>query len=84
MWLTKLKTALVLEETEHLASLIDEMPAFQSVEEMEEAFFLLQQVKTLIEEKKTESLQTMRQLKDTLEFLKSTQTFPTASLNLKF
>ena len=84
MWLTKLKTALVLEEIEHLSALLDEMPQFTTIEQMEEAAFLLQQSKTLLENKKIETAQTLQQLKSSLDFLKSTQPQPAHSLNLKF
>ncbi|AFV98049.1 MULTISPECIES: hypothetical protein [unclassified Sulfuricurvum] len=84
MWLTKLKTALVLEETDRISTLLDEMPQFDTIEQMEEAAFLLQQSKTLLEEKKMQTAQTLQQLKNALDFLKSTQEEPPSSLNLKF
>lgn len=84
MWLTKLKTALVLEEIDRISTLLDEMPQFDTIKQMEEAAFLLQQSKTLLEEKKMQTAQTLQQLKNTLDFLKSTQTEPSSSLNLKF
>lgn len=84
MWLTKLKTALVLKEIEAISSLIGEMPSFETLEEMEQAAYLLQHAKTLLEEEMSQTAQTMQQLKNTLNFLQSTQTDRPASLNLKF
>lgn len=84
MWLTKLKTALVLEDIEQLSSLLDKMPQFESIEQMEEASYLLMQTKTLLEKNKAETAQTLIQLKNNLNFLKSTQEEPPSSLNLKF
>ena len=84
MWLTRFKTALVLEDMDQIAELIESLPSFQNVEEMEEAFYLLQQSKEVLEHKKLQSAKTMHQLKDSLEFLKSTRHTPTSSLNLKF
>lgn len=84
MWLTKLKTALVLEEINRLSSLLEEIPQFDTLEQMEEAAYLLMQCRTLLEQNKTQSAQTLLQLKNTLDFLKSTQTQPPSSLNLKF
>jgi len=84
MWLTKLKTALVLEEIERISALLDEMPQFDTLEQMEEAAFLLQQSKTLLEQKKIQTAQTLQQLKNSLDFLKSTATQQAHSLNLKF
>ena len=84
MWLSKLKTALVLEEIERISALLDEMPQFDTIEQMEEAAFLLQQSKTLLEQKKIQTAQTLQQLKNSLDFLKSTETQQAHSLNLKF
>jgi hypothetical protein len=84
MWLTKLKTALVLEEINRLSSLLDEIPQFDRLEQMEEAAYLLMQCKILLEQNKKQSAQALLQLKNTLDFLKSTQTQPPSSLNLKF
>lgn len=84
MWLTKLKTALVLEEIERISALLDEMPRFDTIEQIEEAAFLLQQSKTLLEQKKTQTAQTLQQLKNSLDFLKSASTQEAHSLNLKF
>lgn len=84
MWLTKLKTALILEDIEQLSSLLDEMPQFETIEQMEEASYLLIQTKTLIEKNKLHTAQILQQLKNNLNFLKSTQTEAPSSLNLKF
>lgn len=83
MWLTKLKTALVLEEIDRISVLLDEMPHFDTITQMEEAAFLLQQSKVLVEGKKVQTAQTLQQLKNTLDFLKSTQIQSSSSLNLK-
>lgn len=84
MWLTRLKTALVLEEIDRIEALIDEMPLFSTLEEMEEAAYLLHQTKELVERNKSQTSHALRQLKSTIDFLKSTQTLPPSSLNLKF
>lgn len=84
MWLKKLKTALVLEEVETVSSLLETMPQFASLQEMEEAAFLLQQCKLMIETKKIETSHTLQQLKNSLDFLKSTEQHPSPTLNLKF
>ncbi len=84
MWLTKLKTALVLEDIEQLSSLLDEMPQFESIEQMEEALYLLIQSKTFLKKSKMQTTQSLQQLKNNLNFLKSTQEDVPSSLNLKF
>ena len=83
MWLSKLKTALVLEETDKIAELTENIPSFDSIEEMEEASYLLLQARELMIRNREEAAQTLKQLKKTLDFLKSTQSHPTGSLNIK-
>ncbi|MDO9056291.1 MAG: hypothetical protein Q7U69_07040 [Sulfuricurvum sp.] len=84
MWLTKLKTALILEDFETLSSLLDEMPQFDTLQQIEEASYLLAQSKTSLEKNRAETAHILQQLKNSLNFLKSTQTEPPSSLNLKF
>lgn len=84
MWLTKFKTALVLEDFESISGLLDEMPQFETLQQMEEASYLLAQTKTSVEKYKSQTAHVLQQLKNNLNFLKSTQTEPPSSLNLKF
>ncbi|MDP2851600.1 MAG: hypothetical protein Q8M43_08095 [Sulfuricurvum sp.] len=84
MWLTKLKTALILEDFETLSSLLDEMPQFDTLQQIEEASYLLAQSKISLEKNRAETAHILQQLKNSLNFLKSTQTEPPSSLNLKF
>jgi hypothetical protein len=83
MWLDSFKLALILEETTTLSTLLDQMPRFENLAEMEEAAFLLQQAYELTERNKHETAHTLKQLKNTLEFLKSTQNLTDSSLNIK-
>ncbi|MBD3799269.1 hypothetical protein [Sulfuricurvum sp.] len=83
MWLTKLKTALVLEEVERISHLLDEMPQFETLSQMEEAAFLLQQSKIFLESEKSKTAHTLQQLKNSIDFLKSTQQQAPHTLNLK-
>ncbi|MCI4406441.1 MAG: hypothetical protein JHC35_04020 [Sulfuricurvum sp.] len=84
MWLTELKTALVLEDSKAISELLDEMPQFDTIAQMEEASYLLMQVKTFIEREKAQTAHTLQQIKNNINFLKSTQTETPSSLNLKF
>jgi hypothetical protein len=84
MWLTKLKIALVLENIEQLSTLLSEMPQFDTIKQIEEASYLLIQAKTLIEKNKSDTAQILQQLKNNLNFIKSTQAEAPSSLNLKF
>ncbi|HLD24081.1 MAG TPA: hypothetical protein VJA83_09055 [Sulfuricurvum sp.] len=84
MWLTKLKTALILEDFEHLSALLDEMPQFETLQQMEEVSYLLAHSKISLEKNKAETAHILQQLKNSLDFLKSTQTESPSTLNLKF
>jgi len=84
MWLNKLKTSLVLEDIETISNLLDEMPQFETLSQMEEATYLLVQCKAILELRKSETGYVLHQLKSTIDFIKSTQTDPSHSLNLKF
>lgn len=84
MWLTKLKKALVLEEIEAISTLIDEMPQFETLSQMEEATYLLAQCQILLNRRKTETGQALQHLKKSINFIKSTQIDLPHSLNIKF
>ena len=83
MWLTNFKKAIILKEFETLAHLIDEMPHLESLLEMEEAAYLLDHAKNLLETEKSATLVSLQQIKNTIDFLKATESTPASSLNLK-
>lgn len=83
MWLTNFKKALILKEFETLNQLIDEMPAMESLSQIEEAAYLLHNAKTLLEAEQSATLGSLQQLKNTIDFLKATENTPVSSLNLK-
>lgn len=83
MWLNQFKKALILEEVETLSSLLDKMPKFDTLEEMEAAAYLLEQCRTLMQNKKSETSKTILQLKNSLNFVESTPTQRIHSINLK-
>lgn len=83
MWLNNVKKALILKEFETLSQLIEEMPSFESLDEMEEAAYLLHHVKTLLEAEQSSTLSSIKQLKNTIDFLKATENTPASSINLK-
>lgn len=83
MWLTNFKKAIILKEFETLSNLIDEMPHFESLLEMEEAAYLLNHAKSLLETEKATTFTSLQQIKNTIEFLKATESSPTSSINFK-
>jgi hypothetical protein len=84
MWRNELKKALLAQDFSSLEQLIITMPQFDSIDQIEEVAYLLSAVRTLLEEERSVTLNTMNQLKNTLDFLKASETSPQSSLNLKF
>jgi len=83
MWLNNFKRAVLLKEFETLDRLIDEMPTMDSLAQMEEAAYLLQHAKTLLEAEQTTTRSSLQQIKNTIDFLKATENTPTSSINFK-
>lgn len=83
MWLNEFKAALILEQIDTISSLIDEIPHFETLEEIEQAAYLLQQASKLAESTKRQTTQTLQHLKSTIDYLKSSQTPTDSSLNIK-
>jgi hypothetical protein len=83
MWLNNVKKAIVLKEFETLERLLEEIPAMDSLAQMEEAAYLLHHAKNLLEAEQTITLSSLQQIKNTIDFLKATENTPTSSINLK-
>ncbi len=83
MWLINFKKSLILKDFDTLAHLIDEMPHFESLLEMEEATYLLHHTKTLLELEQSTIFTSLQQLKANIDFLKVTENTPTSSINFK-
>jgi len=72
-WSDRLKVALVAKDTKAISQLLDAMPEFASLEEMQEAFYLLKQAKELLQTLRADTLTQMNQIKKNIDFLNSTQ-----------
>ncbi len=83
MWLSNLKKALILQEFAALEHLIAQMPTFDSLDEMEEAAYLLQNAMSLLESQRSNTLISLSQLKNTIDFLKATENAPVSTINFK-
>lgn len=73
MWSNEFKVALITKNTKELDKLILEMPQFETLDEMQEAFYLLNHAKELLESLKDETAQSMKKIKDTIRYLELTQ-----------
>jgi len=83
LWLNDLKKAIILQDTQKLESLIDQMPNFSALADMEEAAYLLLSAKTFLESERSQALHSLSQLKNTIDFLKATENITASSINLK-
>jgi len=83
MWLKYFKKALILNDFEMIDTLIDQMPSMESLAQMEEVAYLLQNAKVLLETEKTMTLHSMQQLRGTIDFLKATENNATPTINIK-
>ena len=83
MWLTRLKIALVEKDTEKLSELMENIPKLESVSEMQEAFFLTKEAQKLVSTLQSETATSMKQIKQNLTFLKSTQEPKVSKLDIK-
>ncbi|MGD9969295.1 MAG: hypothetical protein AB7S65_02460 [Sulfuricurvum sp.] len=84
MWLTDFKKALILEDFGAIEKLLNSMPRFESLEEMESAAYLFIECNKMLEKKKIVTAHSMQQIKHVLEFLKSSEPSSTTSLDIKF
>ena len=82
MWLNEFKAAIVTKDTKKIDALMESMPQFKELSEMEEAFYLFQQADQLLKDLKNETSMTMKKIKDNISFLDSTHTEDTPRLNI--
>ncbi|MFK5937006.1 MAG: hypothetical protein QM497_01305 [Sulfurimonas sp.] len=83
MWLTKIKIAIVEKNSEKINLLLEEVPKFESTQDIEEAMYLLKEATQLISTLKDDTKQSMIQLKKNINFLKSTQAPSANKLDIK-
>lgn len=83
MWITKLKIAIVGQDTDLINKLLDELPEFSDVKEMQEAMHLLREASILLHTLKDETSQNMKQIKKNISFIKSTQPQLNSKLNIQ-
>ena len=74
MWLNEFKVAIIEKNIKKIDSLIASMPEFESIDEMEEAFYLFKSADELLNTLKDETAKTMKKIKDNIAFIESTHT----------
>ena len=75
MWINNLKIALATNDIEKLDNLITTLPEFEKLEDMQEAFYLLNQAGSLLETLRDDTLKEMNKTKKNINFIKSGITF---------
>ncbi len=83
-WLSDLKIAIVSKEPQKISALIDRVPDFKKVEEMQEALYLIKEAYAVMNELKSETLVQREQIKKNIDFLKSTATHQKNSLDVSY
>jgi hypothetical protein len=73
MWMNEFKVALIQKDVKTLDTLILEMPQFETLDEMQEAFYLMNHAKDLLENLKNETAITMKKIKENIRYIESTQ-----------
>ena len=71
MWNNQLKIAIATKDAQKIDKLVKTMPEFEKLEDMEEAFYLMNQAKDILEAFKVETLHSMNKMKKNINYLKS-------------
>lgn len=82
MWLSEFKAALITQDTKKMGELVLEVPQFETEQEREEAFFLYQQSLELLTNLKSETLNSMKKIKDAISFMESSHTKSSTKLDI--
>ncbi|WP_321777283.1 hypothetical protein [Sulfurimonas sp.] len=83
MWLNNLQIAIIEKNTDNIDELLDNMPKFEKVKDMESASYLLREAAELIYTLQDETKIIMNKMEKNLKFLESIQLEPTNKLDLK-
>ena len=83
-WLSELKVAIVSKDPQKISTLIDAMPTFEKIEEMQEALYLIKEAYLLMNELKEEVLAQREQIKKNIDFLESTAAQEKNSLDVSY
>jgi hypothetical protein len=73
MWLQEFKIALIEKDAQKLEELAGANLQFDTVEEMQEAMYLMKQAQELLNKLKDDTALSMQQLQQNIDFLKETQ-----------
>lgn len=83
MWINKFKVALIQKDADALNTLLDEVPNFTNKEDIEQTMYLMREALELIHTLKDETSLSMKQIKKNIDFLGSSLSQASGSLNLR-
>jgi len=83
-WANKLKVAIVTQDTKAISSLTDQLPKFETLQEMKEALALIVEAQRVMIKLKDQTLSQMNQIKKNIDFIESTAPKQTNSLDITF
>lgn len=72
MWLDNFKVAFIQNDIDKLEHLANNMPKFETLEQMQEALQLIDNARTKVNKLKEQTLADMNKIKQTISFVKST------------
>ncbi len=70
-WTNNLKIAVIENDIVTIGKLIQNVPAFEDIDEAREALALIQESMKLVDEEKTKMIETMKKMKQTKAFLQN-------------
>lgn len=83
MWLTELKIAIIEQDPKRLDALLDHTPQMESIQEIEEAIYLLREANEMMQHLKDETAASMKQIKKSVGFLDSTHVQTKRQIDIK-
>lgn len=83
-WLKALKIAVLEEDTKRIDALVDEVPRFDTLKEMEEAYYLMKKAQEILLRLQEETKRQMEQIEKSKKFLVSTAPHLTNKLDVSY
>ena len=83
MWFDQFKLAIITEKSEEIVKLLNEMPKFNSLEEMKKASYLLAEAHKMMSELKEKTAKSINQLKKNIDFMDATYTDKNYKIDIK-
>ena len=82
IWLNALKGAVVQRDVAQLEKLLETIPNFDTLEDMQTALYLFQEAKRVVEDVKGQTERSMAQMKKNIDFLNSATADKRASFDI--